>query len=110
MRKLPALTAPQTLERVKMIKKAKTSGQMFYATGGQHLNSDEFFQARALADRQEVVLKLQRKKEKRLLLLKLHQDARELLATKGPLTPKLQQAICTQRKTSNYCASGRMPK
>jgi len=44
------MTHPQFVARVKMIKKAKTLGQMFYATGGQHLNSDEFFQARALAD------------------------------------------------------------
>ena len=80
------MTQPQSIARVKMIKKAKTSGQMFYATGGQHLNSDEFFQARALADREEAIVKAEKEKQKRLLLIKLHEDARELLASKGPLT------------------------
>jgi len=87
MRKaVPAITLPQTVARVRMIKKAKTSGQMFYATGGQHLNSDEFFQARALADREEAIVKMGKQKEKRVLLLKLHSQARELLAKKGPVT------------------------
>jgi len=88
-KKLPAMTQPQTVARVKMIKKAKTSGQMIYVTGGQHLNSDEFFQARALAEQEKAVLKLEKKKKKRLLLLKLHQGACELLATKGPLTQEI---------------------
>jgi hypothetical protein len=31
---------------------AKTAGQMFHATGGRHLNLDEFFKARALSERE----------------------------------------------------------
>ena len=82
----PAITLPQTAARVRMIKKAKTAGQMFYATGGNHLNSDEFFQARALVEREEAVVRLEKEKKTRLHLLKEHQKARELLATKGLLT------------------------
>jgi len=39
----PATTVANTKERVKAIRDAKSSGQMLYATGGQHLNSDDFF-------------------------------------------------------------------
>jgi len=37
---------------VQAIRDAKSSGMMFYATGGQHLNSDDFFIARAMAKRE----------------------------------------------------------
>ena len=77
----PTITLPQTVARVKMIKKAKTSGQMFFATGGQHLNS-----ARAMVDREAAIVKMGKQKERRILLLKLHTEARALLARKGPLT------------------------
>jgi hypothetical protein len=40
-----AVTAPESQHRVKAIKEAKTAGQLFYATGGRHINSDEFFKA-----------------------------------------------------------------
>jgi len=44
-KKAPALTVRHSKERILAIKSAKAAGQMFFATGGQHLNSDEFFQA-----------------------------------------------------------------
>ena len=39
-----------------------------------------------MAEREEAIVKIQKRKEKQLLLLKLHKKARELLASKGPLT------------------------
>jgi len=41
---------------------------MFYATGGHHLNSDDFFRARALVEREGEVSLL--KKERRHFALK----------------------------------------
>jgi len=52
-KKLPAVTVPKSKERIMAMKNAKRAGQMFCATGGQHLNSDEFFQAREHASRLE---------------------------------------------------------
>ena len=49
------LTAPQSKERVEAIKNASTAGIMFYATHGQHLNSDEFFETRAKAGREKEI-------------------------------------------------------
>jgi hypothetical protein len=43
-----AVTEPHSRERVLQLVDAKTAGQMFLATGGRHLNSDEFFKANAL--------------------------------------------------------------
>ena len=40
-----AVTQPQSKDRIKAMKSAKTAGQLFFATGGKHLNSNEFFQA-----------------------------------------------------------------
>jgi len=61
---------------------------MFFATGGQHLNSDEFFQAREHAKRLENTKKIQDEKEKRILIQKVDLDARAMLSTQGPLTHK----------------------
>jgi len=85
-KKLPAVSVPQSKERVKAIRNAKASGQLFHATGGQHLNSDKFFQARAQVEREDGVSKLEKKKKNRLLLLELEEKARKLLSDKGPLT------------------------
>jgi len=46
-KKLSAVSVPQSKERITAIRNAKASGQLFHATGGRHLNSDDFFQARA---------------------------------------------------------------
>jgi len=79
-KKTPALTVPQSKERILAIKNAKAAGQMFFATGGQHLNSDEFFQAREHVKRLE-----EADKQNRLLLQQLDEKARKLLREKGPL-------------------------
>jgi len=84
-KKLPAVTVPKSKERILAIKNAKRAGQMLFATGEQHLNSDEFFQAREHAKRLEDAKKVQEMKEKRLLLQKSEVEARVLLTAKGPL-------------------------
>jgi len=38
-------TEPQTFEQMKAIADTTTAGQMFHATGGQHLNLGDFFKS-----------------------------------------------------------------
>jgi len=56
---------------------------MFYATHGQHLNSDEFFEARAKAKREVEVKKLEGIKEKALNMKKQTDAARAIIEKKG---------------------------
>jgi acetoin utilization deacetylase AcuC-like enzyme len=39
------LTEAHSKERVKQLQSAKTAGQIFHATGGTHINSDDFFRS-----------------------------------------------------------------
>jgi len=88
----PAVTVPQSRERIIAIKNAKAAGQMFFATGGQHLNSDEFFQAREHAKRLDEAKSFQDQKEKRLLVQQTGIKAHELLNRKGSLNDKTYKA------------------
>ena len=118
-KKLPAVTIPQTKERIKAIRNAKASGQLFHATGGQHLNSDEFFKARAMVEREEAVVKEEKTKQNRILLLDLEKEARALLAIKGPLTVETANArvfskadiklLCKWKGTKNTKINGKVP-
>jgi hypothetical protein len=82
-----AVTEPHSMARVKAIKDAKTAGQMFFATGGQHLNSDEFFKARALAERESRIKQLEQKKKTLNAALLLEDAVMTLLQEKGSLVP-----------------------
>jgi len=79
----PAITVPNTKERVKAIQKAKTSGQMFFATGGQHLNAEDFFRAKALASRHAEAASLEKVKLERLDKIKTDKEAKSLLEEKA---------------------------
>jgi hypothetical protein len=85
-----AVTEPHSLARAKAIKDAKSAGQMFYATGGMHLNSDEFFQARELSIRDARLKELTRKKkacnERRVTVA----AAMALFEEKGDLGPQTE--------------------
>ena len=82
-RTTPAVTVPNTKARVQAIREAKSSGMMFYATGGQHLNSDDFFIARALDEREGLAKNMRAKKAARLERIELHQEAKSLLCEKA---------------------------
>ena len=60
-KKAPPLTQPFTLERQEAILKAKSAGQLFHATGGTMLNSDDMFRARALSQRKKEIDELETK-------------------------------------------------
>jgi hypothetical protein len=81
-----AVTQPHSKERIQAIKKARTAGQMFFATGGSHLNSNEFFQAKALEVCDEELKQMQQKKKARDKYCKIQLAAIKLLKQKGELT------------------------
>jgi hypothetical protein len=58
-----AVTEANSKERVLAIKAAKTAGQLFHATGGNHLNSDDFFRAKALAERDQAIKEMEQRKK-----------------------------------------------
>jgi hypothetical protein len=82
-----AVTEEHSQERVAAIRNAKTAGQMFFATGGRHLNSDEFFQARALVERDARIKELELTRKTLNAALLLENDVMLLLQTKGSLVP-----------------------
>jgi hypothetical protein len=78
-----AVMEPHSKERVQAIKDAKTAGQLFFATGGKHLNSDEFFQARALIEREMRTKELLAKKKSLAADLALEEKVTQILSMKG---------------------------
>jgi hypothetical protein len=81
-----AVTAPISLERVKAIKNAKTTGQLFFATGGRHTNSEEFFKAREMKHREPEIQKMEEQKKARSKYCKEQRDAVMMIKEKGELT------------------------
>lgn len=84
-KKPPAVTVPQTKKCIVAIKKTKQAGQMFFATEGQHLNLDEFFQTQEYSKQLEQSKKIQEEKKNQLLLQEAKKNARAVLSAKGPL-------------------------
>jgi len=82
-RTISAITVPNSKARLKAIQMAKTAGQMFFATGGQHLNADDFFKAKALTVRQGKAAMVEKEKLERLEMLAVDQEAKSLLQAKG---------------------------
>ena len=80
-----AVTDICSIAWVKSIKDAKTVGQMFYATSGLHLNYDEFFQARAIAEREAKIKEMEQKKKALNGETSLERDVTLLMQTKGIL-------------------------
>jgi hypothetical protein len=83
-----AVTEPVSDDRVQAIKAAKTAGQLYYATGGRHLNCDEFFKANGLQKR-DVALKTMETRKKNLEKAAALEDTVQIiLATKGNVVPE----------------------
>jgi len=78
-----ATTKPQNFEWVKEIADSKAAGQMFYTTGGQHLNSDDFFKSRALLDRRLHIKELQYEKNAIAERISIRNDKDALLRRIG---------------------------
>ncbi len=52
-------------EFIQAIKEAKTAGQLFFATGGRHINTDEFFKAKELKRCKDLIAKKEEEKKHR---------------------------------------------
>jgi hypothetical protein len=81
-----AVTAPQSKARIKAIKDAKTAGQLFFATGGRHINTNEFFQAKEMKRPEELISKTEEAKKQRKKYCQDQMDAVKLIKSKGDLT------------------------
>ena len=57
------VTRPQTKERLDALIEAKGAGGMFHATGGQHLNSDDYFKSRTLIKRRIEIVDMEKMKK-----------------------------------------------
>ena len=80
-----AVTEPQSDERVQAIKKAKTAGQMFFATGGRHVNTEQFFVSTELKVRDAKIKLLEDAKKDRAKYCKDQLEAVMLIRQKGDL-------------------------
>jgi hypothetical protein len=81
-----AVSKPNTQERRDALKKASTAGQTFHATGGGHLNSDDFFLAAAAKARDHEVKAMEEIKKNRKRYCDDQWAALRLIKAKGELT------------------------
>ena len=77
------VTRPQSAARIQAIASAKAAGQMFHATGGEHLNSDDYFKSRALIERTSTIKQIETDKQLRLEHAALLEEKNKLIAEKG---------------------------
>ena len=61
--------------------KASTAGNFFVATGGDHINSDDLFIAHAQAEQTDTIRKREKEKNRRIDLVKLESEARNIIDT-----------------------------
>jgi hypothetical protein len=81
-----AVTQPHSKDCIEAIKEAKTAGQMFYATSGRHLNSDEFFCAQEGKERDVAVAAIEKQKKERKEYCAKQLEAIKIIRSKGELT------------------------
>ena len=80
------ITQPQSKERLELLRKAKTAGAIFAVTHGEHLNSGDFFEARAMDDRKKEAEAMLTDKRTRYERQKLRQQALAVLKKHGEPT------------------------
>jgi hypothetical protein len=81
-----AVSKPNTLERQQAMKKACSAGATFHATGGGHLNSDDFFKAAELKAREIKLKAMEEVKKERVKYCSDQWAALRLIRAKGELT------------------------
>jgi len=80
------LTQPQSKERIELLAKAKSAGQIFAVTHGEHLNSEDFFKSRAVEERKKLADRMLKDKRLRFERGKLRQQALDILKEHGEPT------------------------
>jgi hypothetical protein len=88
-----AVSKPNTLDRQQAMKKATSAGQTFHATGGGHLNSDDFFKAAELKARENKIKAMEEVKSERDKYCKNQWAAIRLIKLKGELTLDTEKAF-----------------
>lgn len=78
-----AVTVPHSKERLETLKKVKGAGGHFYATGGEHLNTDDVFRSKTLLERDTKIAALEARKALVNERLAIEESATLLLQTKG---------------------------
>lgn len=81
-----AVSKPNTQERQEVMKKAATAGATFQATGGGHLNSDDYFKAAELKDRENKIKAMEDIKKERGKYCANQFAAIQMIQKKGELT------------------------
>jgi hypothetical protein len=81
-----SVTEPLSKERVLAIKNSKTHGQMFFAMGGGHINSNDFFGAQEMKAREDEIAKLEKEKKEQKKYCADQVGAIKMIKAKGELT------------------------
>jgi hypothetical protein len=81
-----AISKPNSLERQLAMKKASSAGATFQATGGGHLNSDDFFKAAESKARDNKIKEMEEYKKEQEKYCKDQWAALRLITAKGELT------------------------
>jgi hypothetical protein len=77
----PAVTVAHTRERQLALLSAKTAGEHFFATGGDAINSDDYFMAKAIREQTKQVEEMIKAKSSQMILYNLQQNARAAMET-----------------------------
>jgi hypothetical protein len=85
-KKIVAVSKPNSLERIEALRKATTAGGMFHATGGGHINSDDFFKAAESKARDARIKAMEDIKKERMTYCDSQFAAIRLIQKKGELT------------------------
>ena len=75
------VTRPHSLARLELLARAKSHGDKFFATGGEHATSDDAFMAMELVDRRKKVKALEKLKSERLAMEDIETKAFAIIET-----------------------------
>jgi hypothetical protein len=77
------ITERMSRERIELLARANTHGKKFFATGGSHLCSDDFFKAQALQARDNQIEEMTKLKKQLLGKTELRDKAMGILVGKS---------------------------
>ena len=80
-----SVTVPQTQEHLEALAKAKTHGELFFVTGGDHLTTDDAFKAAELKNREKDIELMEKDKEQRIAAEEKERAALAILEVEPPI-------------------------
>ena len=84
------MTARHSRERQDLEMNASNARKHFLATGGDHINSDDFFNAHTRAEQTDTIRKREKEKKRRIDLVKLESEVRNIIDTSNVR----EQGVC----------------